>query len=1374
MFDLSPVPASLPRKLTIVARWSLWLVFAGWFVFLATWGAMHWLIVPRIGEFRPLLESRVAQALGVPVRIGAISAQSNGLIPSLEISNVELFDAQGRVALRLPRVLAAVSPRSLWRMGFEQLYVDQPELSIRRDGEGRISVAGLDFAKSQDSSNGALDWFFSQVEFAIHDGTVLWTDELRGAPTLALTQVDLVVRNQRLGHSARLDATPPEQWGGRFTLRGRFQQPLLARHKGRWQDWRGQLYAAFPRIDLSQLRRHADVGLDIAQGTGALTAWVDVDRAKVVDAVTDLALGQVSVTLGEGLQALELQSVRGRLTGRALTGGFDLSARELEFDTNDGLHWPGGNIGVLVQGPQGRTPARGELSADRLNLAALSQIAGRLPIAPSLRERLLAHAPEGLVERFTVRWQGPPENVSRYQAKGVITGLGLAAVGAAPGVRGASVEFDFNQSAGRARLALAQGSVALPTIFDEPEIAVSALSADISWQVEGQRIAVQLPNLKFENADAQGQARIKWETSDPGRSPAHERFPGVLDLQAEVTRADGTRVHRYLPSVIGLAAREYVRDAVLAGTASGAKFRVRGDLNDMPFKNSKQGEFRITADVKDATLAYVPRTLQAAAELPWPALTQLSGELVIDGVGLQVRRGSASLASTPGVRIDKVQAQIADLAHPTVVVDAQAQGPLAEMLAMVKRSPLAAMTGQALSRAYAVGTAQYKLKLNLPIDSLNKSRVQGAVTLAGNDLQMTPDTPRLTRAQGVVSYTENGFSIVGGQARMLGGEVRIEGGTVAASGSKTGNVTAAPTIEIRANGTASAEGLRQASELGLVARLAQQATGSAAYTAVLGFRQGEPELMVSSSLQGMGLSLPAPLAKSAPEPLAFALKTSLVRDSLQPTPGGPQRLRDQLRLEVGSLASITYLRDLSGEQPRVLRGSIGVGLTAQESVPLPDQGVVANIVLDAVDLDAWAAVLSPATLAGSVGASSAAIMEYLPTSVALRARELNYAGRRINHVVLGGSREDLLWQANLDADELDGYVQYRQSSGAGPGRLHARLAKLIVAASTASEVEALLAEQPTSIPALDIVAEDFELRGKRMGRLEVEAINRGEEAQAGPGNVREWRLNKFNVSTPEAVFTASGNWASVSALNSEATTLSARNWPGRKRTVLNFKLEILDGGELMNRFGMKDVVKKGQGRMAGQVAWMGSPISLDYPSLTGALAVNVEKGQFLKADPGIAKLLGVLSLQALPRRLTLDFRDVFSEGFSFDFLRGNVVIEQGIAKTNNLQMKGVNAAVLMEGSADIARETQDIRVVVVPEISAGTASLIATIINPVVGIGSFLAQFFLQRPLTEAATQSFHIDGSWADPKITKVERRAEAAKTARNPATERPPEVNP
>jgi uncharacterized protein YhdP len=618
------------------------------------------------------------------------------------------------------------------------------------------------------------------------------------------------------------------------------------------------------------------------------------------------------------------------------------------------------------------------------------------------------------------------------------------------------------------------------------------------------------------------------------------------------------------------------------------------------------------------------------------------------------------------------------------------------------------------------------------------------VTLAGNDVQITPDSPRLTRARGRVNFTEAGLSLSGVQAQMLGGEVRLEGGLLLVPESPAWR--GAPTL-IRATGLASAEGLRQATELGFVARLARHATGTAAYTASLGLRKGVPELLVNSNLKGVALSLPEPLGKSADDVLPLRLQTALLADRTQP-------LQDRLSLSVANQLQLVYERDVSQAAPRVLRGALEVGLDAQESAPLPAVGVAANIRLKSLSVDAWKEVLTQAMVAGA-GATPAEVgplaSSYLPDQLAVRADLLAFGGRHFNQVVIGGGRDGGVWRANLAASELNGYLEYRppnalQAAGA-EGRVFARLARLTIAPSVASDVEALLEAQPASIPALDIVVDDFELRGKHLGRLEVQAVNRRTPSTARDAGVREWRLNQFNLSAPEASFVASGNWV---ALNAPA---AAGRPSGSRRTAMNFKLDVGDSGALLSRLGMKDVVRGGRGKLEGQVAWMGSPLSLDYPSMSGAFTVNVESGQFLKADPGIAKLLGVLSLQALPRRLTLDFRDVFSEGFAFDFLRGDVKIDQGMAFTNNLQMKGINAAVLMEGSADIARETQDIKAVVIPEINAGTATLLATVINPAVGLGTFLAQMFLRRPLIESATQEFHIDGSWADPQITKVSR---------------------
>ncbi|MCM2341119.1 YhdP family protein [Rhodoferax sp.] len=1345
---MPPLPSKLLKTWSSLTRWLLAAVVLAWLLLGLAWGALHWVIVPRIGEFRPQLESRLSQSLGVRVRVGAVAAESNGMVPSVELTDVTLLDAQDRVALRLPRILIAISPRSLWRLGFEQIYIDQPELDIRRAADGKITIGGLDFSNTRQADSVALDWFFSQLEFAIHDGTLRWTDEQRAGEPVLLQQVSVVVRNRGRHHDMRLDATPPESLGSRFTLRGKFLQPLLARQNGRWQDWEGQLYAAFERADLSALRHYMPLGVDLTRGRGALRAWMDVAQGRITRVAADVALSEVQAVLGADLQALALQRVQGRLGGQRLPSGFEFFTESLRFDTQDGLHWPGGNVYLRLEQAQAGQPERGEFKADRLDLAALAQIASRLPLAATVRKRLQVYAPKGQVDTLQASWQGALSAPQTYAASGRVSRLAMAAVAPAPGFSGLDVDFDLDQQGGQARLALTAGSVDLPAIFQEPRIAIETLAADARWQLQGERIAVQLDKVKFANADAEGEAQIKWETADPAKSVSRALYPGVLDLQANLSRAEGRKVHRYLPLVIDQAARDYVRDAVLDGQATSVRFQVKGDIAQLPLVDPKKGAFKISAQVVGARLAYVPPSLQDSGDLPWPVLNDLSGELVIDRMQLLVNNARARLGEDTALQVTKVAARIDDLNHSRVLVDADFKGPLPELMRLVNTSPLRAMTGAALARSVVTGNADYKLKLELPVAHINQSSVRGSILLAANDVQITPDSPKLTRTRGSVNFTETGFALSGVQARMLGGDVRLEGGWLLAP--ELPGARRPPTL-IRANGTASAEGLRQATELGFVARLAQQASGSAVYTATLGLRSGVPELMVSSNLQGLALSLPAPLVKSADAVLPLRLETALLA-------AAPAPLQDRLTFSLANQLHVIYERDVSQDEPRVLRGAIGIGLDSQESAPLPLTGVRANIRLNHFNVDAWHEVLTQATGAPVTGAALAAgsttATSYLPDQLAVRSERLTFGGRQFNQVVVGGGREGAVWQANLQATELNGYLEYRlpnaQASGGAEGRVYARLARLTIAPSVVSDVEALLEAQPASIPALDIVVDDFELRGKHLGRLEVQAVNRSGQTAA-----REWRLNQFNLSAPEASFVASGNWSALNAQAPGPARAVAGNPTGARRTVMNFKLDVGDSGALLSRLGMKDVVLGGRGKLEGQVAWTGSPLSLDYPTLSGAVTVNVASGQFLKADPGIAKLLGVLSLQALPRRLTLDFRDVFSEGFAFDFLRGDVKIDQGMAFTNNLQMKGVNAAVLMEGSADIARETQDIKVVVVPEINAVTASLLATAINPAVGLGTFLAQIFLRRPLIESATQEFHIDGPWADPQITKVSRSA-------------------
>jgi len=362
----------------------------------------------------------------------------------------------------------------------------------------------------------------------------------------------------------------------------------------------------------------------------------------------------------------------------------------------------------------------------------------------------------------------------------------------------------------------------------------------------------------------------------------------------------------------------------------------------------------------------------------------------------------------------------------------------------------------------------------------------------------------------------------------------------------------------------------------------------------------------------------------------------------------------------------------------------------------------------------------------------------------LRVGDLVVGSRRLANVTAGLSQQAELWRANVGADELEGYLEYRPArrgaTGAGAGRVFARLARLSLPKGEVERVESLLDSQPATIPALDIVADDFELRGRRLGRLEIEATNRAASNRDG---TREWQLAKLNLTMPEAQLAATGTWGDAGASGAGAP----------RRAAMNFTLTLADSGALLERLGMGRVIRGGKGSLTGDVAWPGSPFSPDYAKMTGQVKVAIESGQFLKAGPGAARLLSVLSLQSLPRRLSLDFRDLFAEGFAFDSVDGDVKIGQGMAATNNLRMRGAAAVVLMEGTTDLEHETEDVRVVVIPEINAGTASLAVAVINPAIGLGTFLAQYFLRKPLMAASTREFRVTGPWDDPKVERVER---------------------
>lgn len=1328
MIDPKPHPSRLLRLVAGAARWSLGLLIAFWLLMAAAWGVLHGFIVPRIGDYRPQLEKLAAGALGIPVRIGGLTAHPDGLIPALELSDVALLGPQGDEALRLPKLSLAISVRSLLRLGVEQLYIDAPELDVRRLPDGQWQIAGLR-SETDDEDHRAAHWVLDQPEIAIRHGRVHWTDEKLQRATQTLQDVDLVLRRHGRQHLLRLDASPSEEPAERLSVQGEFREALLPSDRAMWERWTGQWYATAAMQQLPPMPWPQDWPVQQVQGAGVVRAWLDVRRGEIVGGAADLDLRQASVVWRSDAVPLGLQQVQGRIEVGRQPSGWTLAARNLAFVLDDGQQWPASDLRLSTQaiqsGPRGAQGQDYGLDASYLDLGLLHALTQRLPWAAPLAQALAHWQPQGQVQALRAHWQSAGQGgmPATYQAKGRVRGLAVAEqadtehpqhVGR-PGVQGLNLAFDLDQRGGTAQVDMAQGALVFPGVFEDARIPVDALAARVRWEHQAEQWAVHVTDASFANTDAAGTLQAHWKTGAKGRP----HLPGVLDLSGVLQRANGARVHRYLPLTIPQDARHYVRDSVKAGDAAGVSFVVRGDLDHVPFSAPNSGVFRIIAPLRNVVYDYVPRSLQGPQDKPWPGLAQLSGDLVFDRASMQVRHGKAVFPG--GVRMQSIQAQIADLEHPDVRVQAQGQGPLQALLDVVRTSPLSGMTDQALDRSQAQGQARLDLELNLPIDHMDRSKVRGQVQFAGNQFQFSPDVPVLRQTQGSVAFHDAGFELKDVRAQSLGGAVRLSGGMQL----RPGESAATASVQVRAQGTATAEGLREADMLGVVAPLARHAQGQAAYNVNVAVRAGQPEVEVTSSLQGLALDLPAPLGKAAADTARLVVRQK----------AGEDRSQELLQVEVQGRGSVSYVRDTASEGAPVRRGLIHIGSEAAPA--LPARGVLAAVDLPTLDLDAWMDLMPSDGLGSSAGNATAT--SFWPTQLRLQTQQLTLNRRALNAVTATASREQDVWRGRIEAQQLAGTVEYQLPGVRHPsGQVSARLGHLSLPESAAQHPGPLLESPVQELPALDIVVDRFELAGRPLGMLEIAARN-----SHTPRGL-QWTLSKFNLTVPEARFKASGTWAPVAAGTAAAP----------RRTGLQFRLELDDAGRLLERFAMPGVIRRGKGLLEGEIGWSGAPMAPDYRSMAGQVHVDVTGGQFLKADPGLAKLLSVLSLQSLPRRMVLDFRDVFSEGFAFDFIRGDVAVQQGVARTNNLQMKGVNAAVLMEGQAHLEHETQDVRVVVVPEINAMTASLVATAINPVIGLGSFLAQAFLRGPLMAAATKEFRIHGSWSDAKVEAVPYR--------------------
>ena len=470
-----------------------------------------------------------------------------------------------------------------------------------------------------------------------------------------------------------------------------------------------------------------------------------------------------------------------------------------------------------------------------------------------------------------------------------------------------------------------------------------------------------------------------------------------------------------------------------------------------------------------------------------------------------------------------------------------------------------------------------------------------------------------------------------------------------------------------------------------------------------------PELRVTSSLEDVSSGLPAPLAKSAGSIWPFDMTLSL--GEVQQ----PVRFAIEERLAGKWLMVEDYWQ-------------LGLGLGgAAVDLPTAENFIVEGS-LPALDVDGWLRLLAEAAASGlrlAPEEQGAGLSGWLDLTV----DDLRVQQTSLGSVALSLNREDNYWRLNGDGEKVAGSIRF-PASGVADRSIVADMSRLAWPSSQRRDEPAPPGEpsglDPTRLPALDIVVRD----------LQWGALDLGEFRLSSHREDRGLQIEQVSSRRDGLELTGSGEWL----------------WGGDGPfSRMRIRLATADLGQTLNRAGFDLALQRGQAVIELDGRWPGSPLDLTLSRIDGGLDLVITDGVIPEASPGAGRLLGLVSLNSIPRRLRLDFSDVFGEGLSFDRVAGHFDLAGGIATTEDMRIDAPAAEVRMRGRTDLENRTYDQTLIVRPGVGSALPVIGALAGGPVgAAAGAALQQIF-SKPLSGISEVRYSVTGDWAEPVIEPV-----------------------
>lgn len=672
----------------------------------------------------------------------------------------------------------------------------------------------------------------------------------------------------------------------------------------------------------------------------------------------------------------------------------------------------------------------------------------------------------------------------------------------------------------------------------------------------------------------------------------------------------------------------------------------------------------------------------------WPRVEDAEADLLFDRAEMLITGTKGRLH---GLDLSKVVVQIPDLRSPERLLKIRGglAGPFNEVVRFLQNGPLSEGNKMAGLGITGTGAGALDLSIEVPLNNPKSTTVAGRYEFRDSDLDLARGLS-LSGLRGSVEFTESRVHSAPISGRLLGGET-----VFTVSTPKPGRP---PVMVIDATGQVQAAALRDL----LGEQFGAHAEGATAWKGRVQVQKDAAELRIESDLKGIAVKLPAPLDKTAETGLPSTLIFS------------PRGADDRhLAFRLGNRANGELLFRRQGAQWSLAQGNVAVG---QVEANLPNApGLMLSLRLGQLDLDRWLTEFK--TRQQGVPA-----VPEIVTRVRGAVDNLDVLGRRRGRVEVDlARRAPAHWAGTVRSDLADGKVDF--TWGKSDKRVSLDLERLTWPKRPPGADRDT--QDPRELPALNVTARVFQYGDMALGQLHLE----------GRPTARGFNIHRFRLERPEAAASGSGEWSFVD---------------NRHDTRFDAQFSSTDMGETLRAVGYPGQMESGGTEIKGRLQWRGSPGDFAVRNLDAVLDLETKRGRFLKLDPGAGRFLGLLNVDALTRRLVLDFSDIFARGFAFDQIKGRIQIDNGNAYTRELALSGPSADIELSGRAGIVAEDYDLQLVVIPQVAGNLALAGGILGSPATGAAIFLAQKLLKKQIANFIRYQYVITGPWENPNIVK------------------------